>query len=355
MSLSGLSLKILLDINPFNLLMAVLFGAGIFAILAGRHYQPKVDLLEIDRIYGGAKPQLTAMQQLQLELDRARFDLSAPEFLRVAVFLGLFGGLAAYLLTGIPVAALFGAALGPAGYWVFLENRATKNMEAYEDELPQVVARLINAASGGAALQTAAEQVAKFGPELCRDDWRYIAVQLGANASRETVFKTLSDKRRSMLLDIILEMLLLSQQKGAELIEILPPLQKSMAERVRTLRKARTKLGEPIRDLQIVAATPFIAVVVFRFLSPTYAEGFASGTGELLVTIGWTVTIVAYLWALKSFSDTMRNATNFQPTLSAKEGRPDFKELQEQAKQKLKEQELEEQAKRQAQDAGRLA
>jgi len=188
-----------------------------------------------------------------------------------------------------------------------------------------VVARLINAASGGKTLQDAADHVAQFGPELCRDDWRFMADQKKTNAPWAQIFKDLSEKRRSALLDLILEMLLLREETGARLVEVLPPLQKSLAERVRTLRKARTKLGEPIRDLQIVAATPFIAVVVFRFLSPTYAEGFASGTGELLVTIGWTVTIVAYLWALRSFSGTMRQASTFQPTLPGIQERPDLK------------------------------
>jgi Flp pilus assembly protein TadB len=309
------------DLNPINVLSAVMFGTGLFALVLVFGYKRNIDLREIDRVFSGERVE-TPLQRIQRTLDAARLKVKAEDFLLVSAGLAVLAGLGVYLLTSLPIGAIFGALLGSIAYWQYLSGKANKNMQAYEDELPLVVARLINGAKAGGTLAQAAEHAAKFGPPLCRDDWHFIATQLNLATPAPDVFQKVSGWRQSALLDSLLELLLLQQQTNTALTDILPAVQASMAERVQTIRKARTKMMEPIRELELVAAMPFLSVLLMRFVSPTFAEGYASLTGQLIVLFAWTVTLVAFVVEYRSFSGALERETSFATELTEQQNRP---------------------------------
>lgn len=299
------------DISPVNVLLAVLFGAGVFALVAAFFYERPIKLLEVEKIYGRGEAKLTLMQRTQRALDDARFNLSAGEFLRVSLVLSLLGGLAMYILSGALLAGLIGMVMGGLSYWLYLTNKAAKALEAYEDALPQVVSRLITGAKLGTTLGLAAEHVARFGPLNARDDWSYIATQLKSGAGVEQVLRVVSEKRGSQVLNSIFELLLVQQQRGIGMSDILPVIQESLEERVRTIRKARTKMLGPIRELWIVCAAPFVAVALMRFMSPQFAGVYSTLPGQLLLAAGWGIDLTAFAIAYRSFSQAMQKETRF--------------------------------------------
>lgn len=305
------------ELNPINILLAALAAASAFALVMVLGYERPVDLSQMERTFGNGEPILTPLQRLQRELDAARFNISAWEFLRVSFFLALLGGLGGYLLSGALLAGAIGLVLGGLSYWIYLAQKAGKALETYEDELPQVVARLISGAKLGNSLTAAAEHVANFGPLNCRDDWTYIAAQLRGGATVEQVFKTVSKRRGSQLLNTIFELLLVQQQRGVGLSEILPLIQESLEERTRTVRKARTKMKGPIRELWLVSPLPFVAVILFRLISPTFFRIYSTPEGQLFLFIGWGLTLGAFVMAYRSFSNDLRRETNFSGALSA--------------------------------------
>jgi len=214
--------------------------------------------------------------------------------------------------------------LGSMAYWLYLTSRAARALENYEEELPQVVARLISGAQTGSSLTAAAEHVARFGPLNCRDDWAYIAAQLRGGAEAELVFKVVSRKRQSQLLNSIFEMLLLQQQRGLGLSDVLPLIQMSLEERTRVVRKARARMAGPIRELWIVCAAPFVAVVVARLFSPEFAAIYGTWVGQGILFIGWGITAAAFVVAQRSFSEALRKETDQYGALRA-QARPPLK------------------------------
>src|SRR5688572_11953131 len=102
----------LFDINPLNVLFSVMLGAGVFGLIISLSYRPPVSLSETEKIFGGGEAVRTPMQQLQHELDTARFKITAGEFLRVSIVLAVLSGLGVYLLSGAPLAGVMGFCLG---------------------------------------------------------------------------------------------------------------------------------------------------------------------------------------------------------------------------------------------------
>lgn len=311
-----------MTLDPMNVLLSALFAAGVFAAVAGLAGRRRASLREMEQLVGRGAPDLSPVEQLQRELDAARMGVTAGEFLRVSVVLALLGGLGTYLLSGAALAGLIGTALGGIAYWLYLANRAGKSLEAYEEELPQVLARLVSGARRGGSLEMAAEHVAQFGPELCRDDWRYIADQLRQGAKLSQVLEVVANRRGSILLNMVFEMLIVQRDRGTPLSEMLPGIQESLTERVTLLRRARTQLGGPIKELYLVASVPFVAVVLLRLLAPGYAEAYKTLPGQVVLLVGWGVTLAGFLVAYRAFVTALRDETSFGAPLKSQPRSP---------------------------------
>ncbi len=317
-------------INPLNVLLAALAGAGLFALTVALLSQRPVKLSETEKLFGAGTTERSWAERLQRRLDLAHVNLSVGEFLSMLVTIVLLAGLATYLVSGAWLAGVLGLVLGGLGYWMYLAHKADQALEAYEDELPRVVARLAAGARLGNDLSLAAEHVAKFGPPLCREDWVYIAEQLGAKVPPEQVFTVVGLRRDSRLLNSLLELLLVQQKHNAALSEVLPLIQESLEDRVRNIQRARTKMQGPIRELWIVCAAPFAAVLLLRLTSPEFTAVYRTWAGQGLLLAGWGMAVIAFGLAYRSFSQALRRETDFSGALKpapkaqpASTGRPD--------------------------------
>jgi len=307
--------------NAVNVLSSLLVAVGVFALVLGLAYRRPVNLKNIERLYGQGLPELTTMQKLQAQLDAARLQVTASEFVRISIILAVLGGLAFYVLAGVVLAAVLGCVLGGGAYYLYLSRRAAQSLADYEDQLPAVVARLITGAQKGGTFQAAAEHVAQYGPELCREDWASIAEQINFKVDLDQIFSTVTAKRGSVLLGTIFELLLVQEHRQVSLTEMLPGIQKALTDRVTMMKKARTRLGGPIKELTIVACIPFVLVVILRVMSPTMTANLNTLIGQIGLIIGWGITIGAYITAYRSFQNGLNEETSFGATGLAPDGR----------------------------------
>ncbi len=313
-----------------NVFLAFLFAVGLFVLVIGTQWTRPVALSNVERLHGQTATPRGWLAGLQRRLDAARFNITAGLFLQVAVALALMTGLVVWLVTGGVIPALLSTGMAVAVYWLYLSHKAAKTSEAYEEQLPQVVSRLVVGARMGSTLRGAAEHAAQFGPQICRDDWVYICHQMDAGADLEAILRVVSARRNSQLLDSIFELLLIQHQRGTPISDMLPLIQTSLAERTKTIRSARTRLGGPLRELYIICGAPIAIVVLLRFMSAQFAAMYASLPGQLLVGVVWLLDVILFIWLYRSFSQNLRRLTNFYgdirpaPRTPLEETRPGF-------------------------------
>ncbi len=299
-------------------LLALMFAAGLFVLLIGTQWTSPVKLSNVETLYGEGRSQPAGpFASLQARLDAAGFGISTGDFLKVVAVLVVLVFVVAYLVVGALAPALLCALMSVFGYWIYLGNKATKAIEAYEEQLPQLVSRLVVGARMGNNLRGAAEHAANFGPPLCRDDWTYICRQMDAGADLEMIFRVVSARRQSQLLNSIFELLLVQHQRGTSISEVMPLIQESLTQRARTVRLARTKLNGPLRELYVICASPFVAVVVMRLSDPQFATMYAQPLGQLIVTLVFLIDIGLFFWLRRMFSNDLRRETNFYGDLKA--------------------------------------
>ncbi len=315
-----------------NTLFALLFAIGVFVLVIGTQWTRPVRLSNVEQLYGEGRPREDFLRGLQAKLDAARFNLSVEDFLKVVAVLVVGVFFAAYLLIGSMLPALLAAAMSVFGYWTYLSGKASKAIEDYEEQLPQVVSRLVVGARMGSSFRGAAEHAAQFGPPLCRDDWAYICRQLDAGADLEMILRVVSARRQSQLLNSIFELILVQHQRGTPITDVMPLIQESLTQRTRTIRLARTKLRGPLRELYIICAAPVAAVVLMRLSSEQFAAMYQKPISQLIITGVFVADVIMFFWLRRSFSDDLRRETNFYGELKAQPRTP-LDETRQQADQ----------------------
>ncbi len=285
-------------------LLVALCAAGIGATVIGLLARRPERLSQVERVRGSGAPRRSWANRLQQRLDQAGFAVRVREFVTVSAIGGVVGGLAFAWVMGSLVAGLFGLALGSGAYAVLLGHRAAQARARYEEDLPQTVGRLLQAAQlrGGGGLAALAEHVAAFGPLSHREDWSLIAEQMRAGAPADQVLRVVAARRDSYVVNNLFEILLLREEKNLPLTEILPPMEKSLEERVSMLRKARTRLSEPLNKILVVAVVPFALSAILRGSASIFATAFDTLWGELITVACWTVTVGACLYTWRTIN-----------------------------------------------------
>jgi Flp pilus assembly protein TadB len=302
--------------NPVNMILAFLTGAGIFALTMGILQREQVNLLEIDRTYSGGRTARSWRERLQVRLDDAGVNLRVREFMTTMVLVVLGGGVGLFVISGLVAGLVMGGVVAGSLYWGWLQRRAEKNRQVYESELPKVVARLISGASAGNTWLAAAEHASQFGPTICRDDWRYVVEQTRLNVPPEQIFKALSEKRKNVLLNLILELLLLTVKEGLPVTQTLPLIKTSLQERQRMMDSVRTMVTNKLRNMAFVCASPFVMVIGFSYVSPMMAEVYTRPISQVLVGTGWALTLVFYWYASRWFTNAVRGLTDYDAVLN---------------------------------------
>ena len=272
-----------------NVLMAFIGAVGVLvlvlSIMAIPHY--RVVKNDEDTSYFG---------RLQRKLDQAGLDITAAEFLKTALFLGLVLGVVAFVLTEAPAAALLGAIVGFFGYWTWLEDRREKKRRAYQEALLEVINILQEGFSSMRTLEMAIETAAQHAPEVVREDFVEIATQMSLQATMEETLLRVAERRRDLMFDRLVEALIANRRTGGQQ---LGPVLAALRESAQALASGRRRVmtaQERIRwEARIVCLAPFTFIVILRQTAPDLQGPFyATVFGQIAIILVGILSALAY-------------------------------------------------------------
>lgn len=263
-----------------NVLIAFLGAMGVLAaVLAGLalpHYP----------ITAAPEKRESVLKVLQRKLDQADMQLTAIEFLRVVLLLGVGLGIAAYFLTGIVAAALVGVIFGIVAYWAYLEDRRETRRRLYQEALAEVVEIMQESVGANNTLPVTLVIAARHCAPILKDDFDEIAARSQTGSDLVQALRFVADRRRDVMCDRLVEGLIAYQENGGELMPIL----KALGDAIRGLASVRRRIGTAqsrIRwEARIVCLAPFIFIVILRQTAPDLQQPFyATMWGQLSVLV----------------------------------------------------------------------
>lgn len=274
-----------------NAILALVGALGVLVIVISLISPARVKLRDRGEY---VQQEYSLRERLKRKIEQAGLPITVGELVRTCIFLGVVGGIAGFVLSNAFVGALFGAFAGCFFFIAYLEDRRDKQRLEYQSALADVAAQLIEGFREGGTPQAAIAKVIEFGPDVCRGDWEQVAARLQTNMSLQEATKPMVDLRRDPVLDAIVQMLVVRAEMGGQASEALGGLLDLVRERVHFRGRVEAELGQPVWEMRLVAALPFVVVGFLRMTTPEYAIFWRSTIGQVSLILGWGLVLIGY-------------------------------------------------------------
>jgi Flp pilus assembly protein TadB len=245
------------------------------------------------------------LERLEQKIEQAGLDVTSGEVIRLSAFLAVMLGVLGFLLTNATVGAVVGAVIGAYAYWAYLADRRDRRRLEYQAALGDVAALLIEGFKEGGTVQAALNKVVEFGPEITREDFAGVAARLQGGKSLAEALQPLQELRRDPILDAIAQMLVVRVERGGQASEALGGLLDVVRERIQFRQRVQAELGQPVWEVRLIAALPFLVVAFLRATTPEYARFWRTALGQLSLGLSWGMVAVGYWMANRYITKAM--------------------------------------------------
>jgi Type II secretion system (T2SS), protein F len=214
---------------------------------------------------------------LQARLDEAQMDVSALEYIKRSLMLGIPVGLGLALLIGSVVMFGVGIFAGFMITWTKLEQERDTKVVTYTKQLASACDTIRTAYGVNPSLKKALEAVAEFGLAPVKDDFREILIAAGQERFVEGL-QAVAERRRSIVFDTVATSLVRASEASGEVNDMLARLADSTRQNVGAFEDAITSQLNARSAIQWGTYGPWMIFCGFRVIATLMALS-ASGGG----------------------------------------------------------------------------
>lgn len=289
-------------IQPMNVFLALVLGLGVYLVYSSLTSVPRVPLGRHMEDLDAVSERRGLLASLQTKLQQADLPISAEEFLGTGLMIGLVVSALLLLLTRQPVVAIVALLLGPAGYWIILEQQRDRDVRAYQDALADALDIIENTFAATPSIQAGIKDVVRYGPEVLRSDFEEILTRLQTGASLEEAMAPVAARRRDLFFDMVMEALTQREQEGGSIRAVLEALASLVREQSFIYRRAMARQTQQRLEATIVSLAPlaFLIMILVMPVTSSMARPFYNSLmGQVTLVVVLLMNGAGYLWSRK--------------------------------------------------------
>ncbi|MGO2097558.1 MAG: type II secretion system F family protein [Candidatus Microbacterium stercoravium] len=228
-------------------------------------------------------------------MDEAGFaSVERYRVVAVIVALMLVAAAVVWLVTGIPVLAIFGAIAAGTAPIAFLRSRRLRLLKARRQLWPDVCDLLVAAIRVGLSLPDAVASLAESAPTAVRPAFVVFARDLRATGRFESSIDRLKGALADPIADRIVEALKMARQVGGtELTGVLRALSSSVRADAALRGEVEAKQSW-IRGAAVLGVIAPWVILVLLALRPEGAQAYTSAQGVMVICAGAVVSVIAF-------------------------------------------------------------
>jgi Flp pilus assembly protein TadB len=215
---------------------------------------------------------------------------------RLTLFGGLAAGIAAFLITHLPVAGFLVAAAVPGAPWLFSVGRSERESIDKLEAIGEWARRLKDISSVGTGLQQAIVASSATAPHAIADDVRDLAVRLQAGVDAREALMLFADSIGDPICDQVVAALMLHlTDRGDRLGEVLVSIASASTAEVATRREVEAKRTQSRFGVRFLTVTTVLALA-YGIIRPSYMKPYASPLGQFIMAMLALLFIGVLLW-----------------------------------------------------------
>ena len=240
--------------------------------------------------------------KVQRDLARADLRLRVAEYYYIRIGLAL--GLAAVLLLlRDPLSAAVGAILGYFLPRIWVGRRIGSRLNAFNKQLPDTITLLSNSLRAGSSFLQSIELVSRESPAPMGPEMGRVVREVNLGLSMEEALSNLVRRIKSDDLDLMVTAIVVQQQVGGNLAEILDTIAFTIRERVRIKGEIRTLTAQGRYSGYLVAFLPIAIMVTLNFINPEFMQPlFTELIGQILLVVGGIMMTIGF-FAIQKITD----------------------------------------------------
>jgi len=234
---------------------------------AGKRRKGFARLLEqLDRLLSGQ----AVTQRLALQLAQANVRTTVPEFLVILFSVGVVGGAIAFVIQRQFVSGVGGAVIGLAVPWFVLQRKRSKRINAFHDQLVDVLALVVGSLRGGHALLTALDLVSKELPPPASEEFSRVLREIGYGLSQSEALNNLVVRMETDDLQLVVTAVNISHEVGGNLSMVLEKIAETIRERIRLQGEIRVLTTQQRLTTYLLVALPFVLATIMAVINPQW-------------------------------------------------------------------------------------
>ena len=237
-------------------------------------------------------------KKIYLLLVRSGSTKTPAEFILITLGLVLLGFVIGIVFGFSQIFNILLFALGLALIpWIYLSHLAKKRRSQFEDQLPEALDFISRSLRAGHGLVVAMGMVSEELQEPIAGEFKITFEQLNFGISFTDAMNNMAIRINSPDLSFFTVAVLIQQETGGNLTELLAGLAKTIRERMKLKGKVRILASEGKFSAYLLGALPFLIGIIFNILNPAYMELlWRTSQGINLVTTGLVMMFFGAIW-----------------------------------------------------------
>jgi tight adherence protein B len=269
-----------------GVLVGLLFGLGVFLLVAGRFERPEA--VETTPTPGWRDRTQERLLQAGIE------GVTPGSLVAVSVGLALVVAVLVLAISQVPVMALAFGGFAAYAPWALLRSRRVKRSLELREIWPEAVDNLASAIRAGLSLPEAVSALGSRGPEALRGPFSRFAADYRATGRFNDCLDRLKHNLADPVGDRVVEALRMAREVGGtDLGRLLRTLSAFLREDARTRAELETRQGWTVNGARLAVAAPWVILLLLSS-NPRTGEAYRSATGALVLLVGAGVSFLAY-------------------------------------------------------------
>ena len=272
-----------------------IFASEIFRYFEPRTLEKTRHLSDVSAFRNFLSQQPFSDEVFQL-LKRSNLKISVSLFLLSCLALGIFSFIYFQFLMSKFFALLLacGVAYLPYSYLKFLNKRYVSKFEEY---LPNALSIISNSIKVGHGLEAAITAVTETAPYPVSKEFETLRAEMKLGQPIQTAMQNLYERIKSPELQVFVTGVVVHQDLGGNLSEILDHLEDTMRERFALKREIKALSAQGVMSSWILFAMPFAAALIWLFTDPSILFNYANSEGgRIAIFAAIIMQAVAFIW-----------------------------------------------------------
>ena len=175
-----------------------------------------------------------------------------------------------------------------------------KRLKTFEERLPVGLDQLASAAKAGLSLRQAIDEVARAAPAPVNEEFSIIQRDLQLGSSVPQAIRSVRDRLKSRIFDLVATALIVNHDKGGDLPEALVQMSQSLKEIWRLEQKLITASAEGRKAIWVISVVPIFVFLMTLMMQPDLiGQLTGSWLGIAISAIAILLYVGGILWLIR--------------------------------------------------------